>query len=137
MKLILALFFIIISRSIIAQTYTLADLPKSVICQAKSKNEYLKNTFVIENLQGTPFLNNLDARAEGPSDIDSFLTVINANNGCDNNYYIALLTEELVALSKKQKKEVNGVMKFYNSASVCQDEECEYSETATVICYLE
>ncbi len=120
--------------SVGAKEYTLKDLPNSLKCKAESTNATLADSFEIADIKGEVWLNSLDARGEGPAEVSYFMTTINANNGCDNNYDIAFPTEDLVSLALGTRKEVVGIMKFFNSDSVCVDKGCEYAETAIVRC---
>ncbi|MBI2520659.1 MAG: hypothetical protein HYV97_09585 [Bdellovibrio sp.] len=117
-----------------AGDYTLKDIPNSLKCKAESKNEALEKGFEIRDMREEVWLKDLDARGEGAAEISYFLTTINANNGCDNNYDLAFPTEDLVALKLGDRKEVVGIMKFYNSSLECVDKGCKYSATAIVRC---
>lgn len=136
MSFIFTFLIIFISFSTYANTYNSSDLPDAIICQANSNNQLLQKPFIIHGLKNRPWLDNLDARSEGPIDMDGFLIIINANNGCDNNYEIAIITEDLVALALKLRSQANGIMRFSNSESVCTDSDCNLSESASVICHL-
>ena len=125
---------VVIALSAGAKEYTVKDFPNSLKCRAESKNDTLRKSFEIADLQGDVWLSDLDARGEGPADVTYFLTTFNANNGCDNNYDVALPTEDLAAIKLGIRKEVVGIMKFYNADSVCVDAGCDLAETAIIRC---
>ncbi|HAZ12271.1 MAG: hypothetical protein A2X86_03450 [Bdellovibrionales bacterium GWA2_49_15] len=133
-KTLVLSFSFLAAGTLSARDYTLQDIPNVLKCRAESNNEALAKSFEIRELRSEVWLKDLDARGEGPAEISYFLTTINANNGCDNNYDIAFPTEDLVALNLGVRTEVFGLMKFFNSSSECMDSGCNYAETAIVRC---